>query len=213
LPRRGSRVQVPSPAPVRPPAPAGLATAEWSAPQGTSGSPAKARYPSGKGEVCKTFMRRFDPGPRLQILNNLPQLKPEDTYSGCQYGCQLALQSSLASCWGSCGSRTSTAQLSTQGLGRQVRRFVQDMSVELEKNVGARVSKALLRRLDWHASFHHPRRPPVAEKTPSKMWKTELPRNRLNAPGEKIFVPDRSGLASVRKHPVVVLRPCAGLQG
>ena len=29
-------------------------------------SPAKARYPSGKGEVCKTFMRRFDPGPRLQ---------------------------------------------------------------------------------------------------------------------------------------------------
>ena len=32
------------------------------------GSPAKARYPSGKGEVCKTFMRRFDPGPRLQFL-------------------------------------------------------------------------------------------------------------------------------------------------
>jgi hypothetical protein len=27
--------------------------------------PAKARYPSGKGEVCKTFMRRFDPDPRL----------------------------------------------------------------------------------------------------------------------------------------------------
>ncbi len=33
------------------------------------GSPAKARYPSGKGEVCKTFMRRFDPGPRLQLLS------------------------------------------------------------------------------------------------------------------------------------------------
>src|SRR5215472_19153378 len=32
------------------------------------GCPAKARYPSGKGEVCKTFMRRFDPGPRLQLL-------------------------------------------------------------------------------------------------------------------------------------------------
>ena len=29
--------------------------------------PAGARYPSGKGEVCKTFMRRFDPGPRLQL--------------------------------------------------------------------------------------------------------------------------------------------------
>jgi hypothetical protein len=34
-------------------------------------SPAKARYPSGKGEVCKTFMRRFDPDPRLQFFNNL----------------------------------------------------------------------------------------------------------------------------------------------
>ena len=28
---------------------------------------AGARYPSGKGEVCKTFMRRFDSDPRLQI--------------------------------------------------------------------------------------------------------------------------------------------------
>ena len=26
----------------------------------------EARYPSGKGEVCKTFMRRFDSDPRLQ---------------------------------------------------------------------------------------------------------------------------------------------------
>jgi hypothetical protein len=29
-------------------------------------NPPEARYPSGKGEVCKTFMRRFDPDPRLQ---------------------------------------------------------------------------------------------------------------------------------------------------
>ena len=29
----------------------------------------QARYPSGKGEVCKTFMRRFDPDPRLQFLS------------------------------------------------------------------------------------------------------------------------------------------------
>ena len=28
-----------------------------------------ARYPSGKGEVCKTFMRRFDPDPRLQVFS------------------------------------------------------------------------------------------------------------------------------------------------
>jgi hypothetical protein len=33
-------------------------------------SPAEARYPSGKGEVCKTFMRRFDPDPRLQIFQS-----------------------------------------------------------------------------------------------------------------------------------------------
>ena len=31
----------------------------------------KARYPSGKGEVCKTFMRRFDSDPRLQSFNHL----------------------------------------------------------------------------------------------------------------------------------------------
>ena len=30
----------------------------------------RARYPSGKGEVCKTFMRRFDPDPRLQNFPN-----------------------------------------------------------------------------------------------------------------------------------------------
>ena len=32
--------------------------------------PFEARYPSGKGEVCKTFMRRFDPDPRLQFPQN-----------------------------------------------------------------------------------------------------------------------------------------------
>jgi hypothetical protein len=31
----------------------------------------RARYPSGKGEVCKTFIRGFDSHPRLhQIANN-----------------------------------------------------------------------------------------------------------------------------------------------
>jgi hypothetical protein len=30
-----------------------------------------ARYPSGKGEVCKTFMRRFDSDPRLQFIKDL----------------------------------------------------------------------------------------------------------------------------------------------
>jgi hypothetical protein len=35
--------------------------------QGGSTCSPEARYPSGKGEVCKTFMRRFDPDPRLQF--------------------------------------------------------------------------------------------------------------------------------------------------
>jgi hypothetical protein len=35
---------------------------------GTLTYSAGARYPSGKGEVCKTFMRRFDSDPRLQIF-------------------------------------------------------------------------------------------------------------------------------------------------
>ena len=35
-----------------------------------------ARYPSGKGEVCKTFMRRFESGPRLKTMQN-EQLKAE----------------------------------------------------------------------------------------------------------------------------------------
>ena len=30
----------------------------------------KARYPSGKGEVCKTFIRRFDSDPRLHFIFN-----------------------------------------------------------------------------------------------------------------------------------------------
>jgi hypothetical protein len=40
-----------------------------------SNSPPEARYPSGKGEVCKTFMRRFDPDPRLQNFSNLEALQ------------------------------------------------------------------------------------------------------------------------------------------
>ena len=38
-------------------------------------SPPEARYPSGKGEVCKTFMRRFDPDPRLQRICKLEALR------------------------------------------------------------------------------------------------------------------------------------------
>src|SRR5713101_4463308 len=59
---------------VRPPSPA---------PESRRKSPAaarlfpfgnRARYPSGKGEVCKTFIRRFDSDPRLHILLKTQQL-------------------------------------------------------------------------------------------------------------------------------------------
>jgi hypothetical protein len=56
-----------------------LATAIWSAENKTALP--KARYPSGKGEVCKTFMRRFDPGPRLQFFQQLTRL-PIHTHLG-----------------------------------------------------------------------------------------------------------------------------------
>ena len=38
----------------------------------------RARYPSGKGEVCKTFTRGFDSHPRLQFLQ---QLSLDNPYS------------------------------------------------------------------------------------------------------------------------------------
>jgi hypothetical protein len=66
LPRSKSRVQLPSPAPKSSsfivPSPA----ARVYAVRGLEDQFHRARYPSGKGEVCKTFMRRFDSDPRLQ---------------------------------------------------------------------------------------------------------------------------------------------------
>ena len=38
----------------------------WTIPGDGANLADKARYPSGKGEVCKTFIRRFDSDPRLQ---------------------------------------------------------------------------------------------------------------------------------------------------
>jgi hypothetical protein len=50
-------------------------------------SPAKARYPSGKGEVCKTFMRRFDPGPRLQSSQQLKVDSLQGSKCHCSGNC------------------------------------------------------------------------------------------------------------------------------
>ena len=94
-------------------------------------------------------------------FNNLGRPIPESALSGCQYGCQLALPPSSVRRLDS-----HHVQLSTQRLCRHVRRFVQNMGVELEKNVGARVPKALLRCLDGHPSFRHLCRSPVPQKTP-----------------------------------------------
>ncbi len=40
--------------------------ARWTIPGDGAKLGTGARYPSGKGEVCKTFIRRFDSDPRLQ---------------------------------------------------------------------------------------------------------------------------------------------------
>src|SRR6266496_369449 len=58
-----SRVRPPSPAPDFCP---DLSSTDGLFPAVTLTYGAGARYPSGKGEVCKTFMRRFDSDPRLQ---------------------------------------------------------------------------------------------------------------------------------------------------
>ena len=47
----------------------------------------KARYPSGKGEVCKTFMRRFDPDPRLQLSSPMLMRFPEPRQCHCACLC------------------------------------------------------------------------------------------------------------------------------
>lgn len=48
-----------------------------------------ARYPSGKGEVCKTFMRRFDSGPRLHSSLQSPEwnkrIGPQKRPNVCLY--------------------------------------------------------------------------------------------------------------------------------
>ena len=46
--------------------------AGWTIPGEGAKLGTRARYPSGKGEVCKTFIRRFDSDPRLQIYPHIP---------------------------------------------------------------------------------------------------------------------------------------------
>ena len=81
MPRSKSRVQIPSPAPDFYPTGSRSADAFCRNADTRSG----ARYPSGKGEVCKTFMRRFDSDPRLQSF-----LFSRRSYSTrCNFACTL----------------------------------------------------------------------------------------------------------------------------
>ena len=45
----------------------------------------RARYPSGKGEVCKTFIREFDSHPRLQLFVHSPNRNPEPKISETEF--------------------------------------------------------------------------------------------------------------------------------
>jgi hypothetical protein len=51
----------------------------------------RARYPSGKGEVCKTFTREFDSRPRLQPSSTLVQA--EIPRAARDFACELPLRS------------------------------------------------------------------------------------------------------------------------
>ena len=66
-----AKVEVAGSTPVSRSSGASLQPSQRQQPQFLFHTSCRARYPSGKGEVCKTFMRRFDPDPRLQFLNNL----------------------------------------------------------------------------------------------------------------------------------------------
>ena len=54
-----------------------------------AGTQFRARYPSGKGEVCKTFMRRFDSDPRLQSFNHLQARLKKVAAVWLPIGCQM----------------------------------------------------------------------------------------------------------------------------
>jgi hypothetical protein len=102
-------------------------------------------------------------------------------------------------------SGKSAPELTPEHLRRHVRRRIENMRVELEKNIGSLVPQ------EGHTCLHHMYRSPVPEQTPrGDVRKAKLVGHRLNAPGQKIFVPDRTGLATVGKHPVFILRfdPC-----
>ena len=135
-------------------------------------------------------MRRFDPDPRLQnLLNNLERLLDADFRSGSQ----LAYKPKSISRMGRHGSRKSSPELPTQSR-RQVRRRIEHMRVAPEKNIGTRVPQVLLRCLERYPRFHHLCRPQLPQETPGDVRKAKLLRSRLNAPAEKILVPDRIGL-------------------
>ena len=53
----------------------------------------EARYPSGKGEVCKTFMRRFDSDPRLQRFNHYCQSQLDSRCQDPVAACPAVLRS------------------------------------------------------------------------------------------------------------------------
>ena len=96
-------------------------------------------------ENCKTFMRQFDPDPRLQhLLNNLERL----VQAGFSPWQPIGEKPKLINRVGSHASRKSTRQLPTQRFCCHVRRSIEDVRVEAEKNIGARVAKAFLRCLE-----------------------------------------------------------------
>ncbi len=85
-------------------------------------------------------MRRFDPDPRLQIPQ---QLMLKTLLVWLPFGCQLTdkpLRNNLVRAFEDGRSRAKTL---TERGSCHVRRGIEDMSVELEKNIGAGVTQPI----------------------------------------------------------------------
>jgi hypothetical protein len=131
-----------------------------------SNSPPEARYPSGKGEVCKTFMRRFDPDPRLQnLLKNLERLIKADFLPWHPIRQPTNIYALINQPRGQLRG-PKIPELPTQRLCRDVCRCIENMCVDLRRISGRECPRRSNAALRGHTCLHHLCRSPVPGETP-----------------------------------------------
>jgi hypothetical protein len=112
----------------------------------------EARYPSGKGEVCKTFMHGFESHPRLQSFQSFTSPIPSCWLPLTEFPLSIRLL-----CFFS-------VQLGAERFGSKLRRLVDDVGVALEKKVGTECSLRCCAALIAE----------IARRLCSKPWKNKL---------------------------------------